>query len=164
MDWKLRYPCCFEIRVCVGCWSQTVKTYLQNIQEKGMRVCVCVCACVFVRGRGAALNHARIQSIKGSVFVPIRKYMERGESGASVFLHAGMSTGLFHFHFPSSSPHTPHLKVFFYYTGRLSKTVQLWEQNGEGAGVILVTENLTSGMNEMLSWSICTFLGFQFCS
>lgn len=19
MDWKLRYPCCFEIRVCVGC-------------------------------------------------------------------------------------------------------------------------------------------------
>lgn len=41
--------------------------------------------------------------------------MERGERGASVFLHAGMSTGLFHFHFPSSSPHTPHLKVFFFF-------------------------------------------------
>lgn len=35
MDWKLRYPSCFEILVCVGCRSQTVKAYLQNIEEKG---------------------------------------------------------------------------------------------------------------------------------
>lgn len=35
MDWRLRCPCKFEILLWVGHWSQTVKTYLQNIQGKG---------------------------------------------------------------------------------------------------------------------------------
>lgn len=85
MDWKLCYPCCIEILVCVGCWSQTVKIYLQRKRWWGC-VCLCMCMCVKWVGVGCwvALSHARIQSIRTNVIVPIRKYMEKRERGQCV--------------------------------------------------------------------------------
>lgn len=88
-----------------------------------------------------------------------------------MFLHAGMSTGLFHFHSSSCYFYIPHLKVFFYYTVRLSEdstviACLLFMR------VILVIENLelsihciqVKSKNISLYACACTFfVRFDYC-
>ncbi len=115
--------CLFVLAAEARLWRLICRTF----RKRGW-VCVSVCECVSAVGE-QPYPHARIRSIKGNVFVPIRKYMERGERGQCVSPCRNVHRP-FSFSFSSMLILYPSSQSIFYYAVKPLKPVQLWEENG----------------------------------